>query len=226
MNRALRSAITFLIGSAFFVLLPIAGWGISDIPGLFHNSGRLAFFALVCLLNAFAAIRIPEIGKVRDEQRTMIKRQHLAVIFFQVLSITLVIVAPFCDRRNIATMDDGEGVRYLGLGLYTVGFLAMHFSEWYLGRHFSVEVAIQEEHTLVTDGPYRYLRHPRYSGMILFITGIALAFRSWIGLGLAAVTTVILFWRIHDEEALMQQEFGTRWEEYARTRRRLIPFVY
>lgn len=217
---------TFLLGCFFFVALPILGWGLMGARSFFENNVRTMFLGLVCILNAIAAIRIPEVGKKRAEQKTTVKRQHLAVILFQVLSISLVLVGPFCDHRSIATIGEGDVGRYVGLFFYVVGFLTMHYSEWYLGKHFSVEVGIQEEHKLVAVGPYRYLLHPRYAGIILFSFGIALVFRSWIGLALAAVTVAVVFWRIHDEEKLMRQEFGTEWEEFAAKRWRLIPFVF
>ena len=209
-----------------FVGLPIIGWGIMDFGGFFESSARVTFLVLVCILNAFAAIRIPEIGKKRAEQKTTVKRQHLAVMLFQLLSISLVLVSPFCDRRSIATTCEGEVGRYFGLLFYLAGFLTMHFSEWYLGKQFSVDVGVQEEHKLVSNGTYTYLLHPRYLGIILFTIGIALVFRSWIGLALAAATIGVVFWRIHDEEELMREEFGSEWEEFARERWRLIPFVY
>ncbi|MCL4876976.1 MAG: hypothetical protein KJ064_09970 [Anaerolineae bacterium] len=79
---------------------------------------------------------------------------------------------------------------------------------------------------LVTDGPYRFLRHPRYLGIIMFNLGIALVYRSWMAMILVAALTLVLLWRIHDEESLMHQEFGADWDVYARKSWHLIPFVY
>ncbi len=226
MSKPLRILVTFLLGSLFFVALPFFGWGISNVAGFFTSGARTMFIVLVCVLNAFAAIRIPEVGKKHAEAKKKVGRQHVAVFFFKVLSLSLVLVGPFCDRRNIAALPDAENLRYIGLVLYVTGFLFMHFAEWYLGKHFTMEVAIQENQTLVTDGPYHYLMHPRYLGIALLSIGIALIFRSWIGIVLAAVTLGVILWRICDEEALMQQEFGAEWEEYTKRRWRLVPFVY
>jgi len=63
-------------------------------------------------------------------------------------------------------------------------------------------------------------------GIILFNVGIALIFHSWLALLLVAALTLVLLWRIHAEEAFMQQAFGTEWESYAHTSWRLVPFVY
>jgi protein-S-isoprenylcysteine O-methyltransferase Ste14 len=95
-----------------------------------------------------------------------------------------------------------------------------------LGRQFSVQVTLQKDHRLVTGGPYQVLRHPRYLGIILFNVGIALIFHSWLALLLVAALALVLLWRIHDEEAFMQQAFGTQWEAYARQSWRLVPFIY
>jgi protein-S-isoprenylcysteine O-methyltransferase Ste14 len=78
----------------------------------------------------------------------------------------------------------------------------------------------------VTDGPYRYLRHPRYFGIIVFAKGIALVFRSEVGLILVVALFLVLLWRIRDEETLMREEFGPEWEAYAQKSWGLIPFVY
>ncbi len=225
-SRALRSAITFLMGCAIFVGLPILGWGPMDIPGLLNHPARVAFLAIVLVLNAYAAIRIPEIGKQRGTDKETVRRQHAAVVLLQVFSIALVVAAPYSDHRHLAVMGDRDVLRYAGLVLYAIGFLAMHFAEAHLGHEFSLEVRVKEGHRLVTDGPYRHLRHPRYAGMILFAAGIALVFVSWVGLVCAAAMTAVLFWRIRDEEELMHREFAADWERYAERTWRIVPFLY
>jgi protein-S-isoprenylcysteine O-methyltransferase Ste14 len=119
-----------------------------------------------------------------------------------------------------------EVVPYFGLAFFALGFLGMHWAEAVLDRQFSVYVTLQEDHRLVTGGPYRYLRHPRYLGIIVFPTGISLVFRSWLALILVGALTLALIWRIRDEEALMQRTFGGEWEAYARSSWRLNPLVY
>jgi protein-S-isoprenylcysteine O-methyltransferase Ste14 len=226
MSSALRSGITFVMGSAIFVGLPLLGWGVTDIPGFLGHPVRIAYVVLVLLLNGFAAIRIPEIGKGRGEQKVTVPRQHVAVVLLQVLSISVVLLAPFCDRREIVVVTSSDLFRYVGLLLYAVGFLIMHIAEASLGKQFSVEVAIQTGHSLVTDGLYRYLRHPRYLGIIVFMAGIALAFRSWLALALDGAIVLVLIWRIRDEEALMSREFGSVWEAYVERTWRLLPFLF
>jgi protein-S-isoprenylcysteine O-methyltransferase Ste14 len=225
-STTLRAATTLLIGIVIFVGLPLVGWGVKDAQGFIEHPARLGYTVLVVLLQVFVVLKIPGVGRNRGKGKKIAHRQRLALVLLQVIPLAIVIAAPYSDRRDIAVLGEMEIVRYIGLGLFSLGFIGMHWAEAFLDKQFSVEVMIQEGHRLVTDGPYRYLRHPRYLGIIIFTMGISLVYRSWLALILVAALTLVLIWRIHDEEALMNQEFGADWEAYSQRSWRLIPFVY
>ena len=108
-----------------------------------------------------------------------------------------------------------------------MGVMGITFREWAvitLGRYFSRIVEIEPDHRLVTKGPYRWIRHPAYTGMILFDIGVALALGSWIGSFLAAalIGTATLY-RISIEEWVLAESFGTEYEKYAHRTWRLFP---
>ena len=226
MPRPLRVALTFLVGAAIFVLLPLVTWGLGDAHGFLSNPVRLGYCVAVTVLGAVASVRIPEVGKPREPARRTVGRQRLAVLLLQLVPLAIVAVAPWGDRRGVGVVGDATGVRALGLALYACGFLLVHRAEAHLGRLFSVQVELREGHRLVTDGPFRLVRHPRYLGILLFLAGIALVFRSWLALALVAPVLAVLLWRIADEEALLRGEFGAEWEAYARRTRRLVPYVW
>ena len=208
MSKPLRSLITFLIGTATLVGLPLVGWGITDMEGFVRNPARLAYAVLVVLLNIYASVKIPEVGKERPKEKTVIGRQNLAVVLMQIISMLAVVVGPYCDRRQLGILGGGDALRYAGLVLYLCGFWVMHRTEAHLGKQFTVKVALQEGHRLITDGPYRHLRHPRYLGVILFLLGICLVFTSAWSLICVAAMVVVFAWRISDEEELLHREFG------------------
>jgi protein-S-isoprenylcysteine O-methyltransferase Ste14 len=224
--RLLRVGLTFLVGTAIFVLLPLVAWGVADVRGFLANPVRLAYCVAVTVLAAVASVRIPEVGKQRAIAQKTVGRQRLAVLLLQIVPLAMVAVAPWGDRRGVGVLDDVIGVRSAGLVLYACGFLLMHWAEAHLGRLFSVQVELQEGHRLVTDGPYRLVRHPRYVGVLLFLPGIALVFRSWLALALGAPVLLVLLWRIADEETLMREEFGVEWDTYARRTARLLPRIW
>lgn len=226
MTCVVRAVVSLLIGSLVFIGLPLAGWGLSDIGGFFDHPGRMAYAVLAVVSMAFAVAFVPDSGRGSGKGKKLVERQHGAVILLQVFSLAVVVVAPWCDHRGIAVLGGMDALRYWGLALYLLGYALMNWAVIALGRQFSLEVTIQEGHRLVTSGPYRYLRHPRYTGIILFFGGISLVFRSLIALGLSLAVILVLIWRIRDEEEMMRREFGEEWDGYSRKTRRLIPLIY
>ncbi len=96
-----------------------------------------------------------------------------------------------------------------------------------LGRLFTMNVAIREGHELIETGPYRWLRHPSYAGALLAFLGFAFGLGDALALAVLLVpTAVAMVYRIHVEERALRETFGARWNAYAATRPRLVPFVY
>lgn len=226
MPKSFRSVIALLLGVLIFVGLPLAGWGISDVQGFLNHPARLGYVMLVILLEIIVVIKFPNVGRNRGEAKKTVQRQRWTVLLMQIFSLAIVLFAPYSDHQSVLVLGNGELIRYFGLALFAIGFIAMNWAEASLGKQFSVQVALQENHQLVTAGLYQYLRHPRYLGIIIFNLGLALVFRSGLALLLVLALTLVLLWRIHDEEAFMHQEFGTDWETYSKRSWRLIPFVY
>ena len=96
-----------------------------------------------------------------------------------------------------------------------------------LGRYFSVDVAIQESHEIVRRGPYRYLRHPSYTGLMIGFLGFGIALGNWLSLFLAVFpTTAVILYRISVEEQALLAEFGEEYERYRAATKRLVPGIY
>jgi protein-S-isoprenylcysteine O-methyltransferase Ste14 len=226
MSATVRTATTFLIGIVLFAGLPILSWGVTDLANFAASPTRLGYVVLVILLQAVVAIKFPHTGQNQGEGKKTVERQRIAVLLLQLFSLVIIIVAPYTDRRSIATLSELEFLRYPGLVLFALGFIAVNWAEATLGKQFSIQVTIQEDHQLVTQGLYRFVRHPRYLGIISFNLGIALIYRSWLALIFVVALALVLLWRIQDEETLMQQEFGADWEAYSKKSWRLIPYIY
>lgn len=215
-----------LIGFILYVLLPLLGWGILDLAGFLSHPARLAYVLLIMVLQTLLMIRFPAMGREAGEGKKVVARQRVTIILLQLLSLAVVFFAPFDDRRALLVLSISDLWRLPGLVLIAFGFTLMAWAEEVLGRLFSTQVTIQEGHQLVTSGPYRHLRHPRYLGILLFNFGMALVFRSGLTLILALALLIVLLWRIHDEEKLLREEFATAWEAYAQRSWRLVPLVY
>jgi protein-S-isoprenylcysteine O-methyltransferase Ste14 len=143
---------------------------------------------------------------------------------FGIIGILSGFLPAYTDRVDFWTFG-GEGVRWLGAVLYILGGALRIWPVFVLGKRFSGLVAIQPGAQPVTDGIYR-LRNPSYLGMLIIAVGWALAFRSAVGLLLAALTVIPLIARIHSEEALLRAQFGADYEAYCTRSWRLIPKIY
>jgi protein-S-isoprenylcysteine O-methyltransferase Ste14 len=131
----------------------------------------------------------------------------------------------YTDRKEFWTLD-GDAIRWLGVALFAAGGALRIWPVFVLGRRFSGLVAIQPGHTLVTSGVYGVIRHPSYLGLFVNSLGWGLAFRSGVGLLLAALTIPPLLARIRAEETLLRAQFGAEYDAYRARTSRLIPGLY
>jgi protein-S-isoprenylcysteine O-methyltransferase Ste14 len=113
-------------------------------------------------------------------------------------------------------------------GLLVLSGMALRWTSiFYLGREFTVQVAIIEGHRLTTSGPYRLIRHPSYAGLLLMFLGLAIHSNHPVGI---IALTLPVFWaisiRIRIEERAMESYFGVEYAEYRKRTKKLIPHVY
>jgi protein-S-isoprenylcysteine O-methyltransferase Ste14 len=164
--------------------------------------------------------------KAQGQASKRVARQSLVPIASRLIWLAALFLSCYSDRRSWLTIPDATWARFLGVSLYALALAWIYWSFLTLGKQHSAEVTIQEGHQFITRGPYRWVRHPMYLGLILFPAGAGLAFGSWLGMALPLLTTFLFVWRIGDEEKRLHQEFGESWEAYARRTMRLVPFVY
>jgi protein-S-isoprenylcysteine O-methyltransferase len=128
-----------------------------------------------------------------------------------------------------ATQIPGSGWSVLlgGLACMWCGMVVRLWAVRTLGRLFRTVVLIQDHHPLITDGPYRLVRHPSYAGSLLTLAGLGLALGNWLSLLGAVLCALIGFTRrMRIEEATMQARFGDAYTAYARRTWRLVPFMW
>jgi protein-S-isoprenylcysteine O-methyltransferase Ste14 len=115
---------------------------------------------------------------------------------------------------------------YLGIIIMVLGIVIRQWAIAVLGRFFSRTLRVQQGQTVVETGPYRYVRHPSYTGTLIFFVGFGLALQSWGAvLALVPIFAVAYGYRIHVEEKLLIAELGEAYVSYARRTKRLIPYV-
>lgn len=217
---------SFIMGIIIFSGMPIVGWGIKDITGFVQNPARLIYVIMMAVLTLLVVLIVPEEGRSHGEGRKLVKKHKLSLLYLQVIPLFIVIASPYFDRHELVVFPDNITFRIIGLIVTLIGFFIMNWSVMILGKQFSTDITIQDDHQLITAGPYRFIRHPRYLGIILFLSGISLVFISGISLILVFMTSLILVWRVRDEEQLMHQEFKDKWEKYKAQTKAFIPFIF
>ena len=124
------------------------------------------------------------------------------------------------DRAGALVQWSGLGLMFVGI---TIRWTAMHA----LGVFFTGRVQIREGHTLIRTGLYSRLRHPAYTGSLLAYLGLGLAFSNWWTLACSLLPYLVAIgYRVHVEEAVLQETFGPEYAQYARTTKRIVPWVY
>ncbi len=117
-------------------------------------------------------------------------------------------------------------LHFVGLSLGVVGLLLLFWTHWTLGKHWTPALQLRAEHSLVTTGPYRWVRHPMYTSLIVFFAGVALL-SGHLLVQIPAVVFVLFFvTRIPSEELMLQHRFGDEYVTYAQRSSALVPFVW
>jgi protein-S-isoprenylcysteine O-methyltransferase Ste14 len=115
---------------------------------------------------------------------------------------------------------------WLGILLINAGVAFRLYAIHVLGAFFTTTVAVAPEQTVIETGPYRLIRHPSYSGLLIILLGLGLDYANWLSLLVMMGCMLIgLSYRIHVEEHVLKAHLGQPYQEYMQRTKRLIPFV-
>ncbi|HTT68600.1 MAG TPA: isoprenylcysteine carboxylmethyltransferase family protein [Gemmatimonadales bacterium] len=145
----------------------------------------------------------------------------------QVLLIALVLFGPRSPAAWPAWGPAGlrQVLRFAGAGLMVAGALLFGWGVWALGRAITPLPHPRAGAALVSSGPYAFVRHPIYGGLVLLALGFAAGIQDWLALGFAALLVVLLDVKSRREERWLEERHPT-YADYRRRVRKLIPFVY
>ena len=148
---------------------------------------------------------------------------------FSGLRIGLLVVAAFLVRLSLGrgghVVSAGPVLSGVGVALWAAGLGLAVWARLYIGRNWGMPMTRREDPDLVTAGPYRYIRHPIYSGIILGLLGTALA-TTLYGLIAVAVVTGFFVYSAVREETFLTGEFPGTYPAYQARTKRLVPFVF
>lgn len=163
----------------------------------------------------------------RSKQKSVKMKNDKGSLIILWILIILGIVAGF----NLADYRKWSSLNYViytvGILVYLFGLIIRWISIFQLKKAFTVDVAISHEQDLKTDGLYSIVRHPSYLGNILIVSGLAIGMNSLLSFLVVTLPVFLaISYRIYVEEAILIKEFGEKYEEYRKTTRKILPYIY
>jgi protein-S-isoprenylcysteine O-methyltransferase Ste14 len=116
-------------------------------------------------------------------------------------------------------------LRWVAVALTALGLAFSVSARRHLGGNWSGAVVLKKDHHLIRSGPYRIVRHPIYSGLLLALIGTAILVGEWRALIAIALAFAAFVARVRAEDALMEEVFGAEYRDYRRHTPALVPFV-
>ena len=182
--------------------------------------------ALQLTLAAWAVLELGLRVRERLQGRGSVARDRATRVLIAVTLGGAIVLAAVTASRSTAPRIAGP-YRAAGLIAMWLGLAIRVWAIAALGRAFRTTVEVDPEQAVVSTGPYRWVRHPSYSGLLLIVTGCGLAAGNWLALAICAVLPLpALLWRIHVEEAELTLVLGHRYRAYQAKTKRLIPGLW
>ena len=183
---------------------------------------RLTSYAWI-LLWVFWLIGASRAKRTVEKESLWIRLLHVLVCcigFFLLLSRNLHI-----GLLNDRFVPDERGIREVGVLITWIGVAFAIWARVHIGKNWSGLVTFKQDHQLICTGPYRWVRHPIYTGLLLAVLGTALVLGEWRGIAGFVLLVVAHILKAQREEALMSRHFGSVYEDYRRKTGFLVPGI-
>jgi protein-S-isoprenylcysteine O-methyltransferase Ste14 len=181
---------------------------------------HLASFAWLVFLAYWSVSAL----KLKSIKRREPRGERLIQLVFMVAAYFLM----FNDQFSLGWLTTrfvpaSPSIGKFGVTVAVVGIAFAIWARWHLGENWSATVTLKEDHELISSGPYRYIRHPIYSGMLLAFVGTALALGEYRALISVCIVVVAFYTKAKKEELFLTQEFGEKFREHSRRTGMFLP---
>ena len=182
----------------------------------------------ILAMRVYFSIRVHQSGGRIAPDREAVRREGLPMFLARVIAgfvlLAVLILYGFGSRwiRPLAVRIP-DGLRIAGFFLALASLIFEIWAQTVLGREWSPQLQLQSDHRLVTAGPYARMRHPIYTGLVVWAAGFALVTANWIFIAFAVLTPMVLFLRVPREEKMMLDQFGEEYRKYMERTGRFFP---
>lgn len=157
---------------------------------------------------------------IREEKST----SDVILLLFDAIGMLIPLVYVFSPWLDFANYSIPFWIGWTGTLLFVCAIYILYLSHADLGKNWSPVLGIKREHTLVTSGIYRYIRHPMYAAHLLWAIAQILILHNWIaGFSFIAVMIPHYLVRVGKEEQMMIDQFGDEYRSYQQNTGRIFP---
>ncbi|MFX0086949.1 MAG: methyltransferase family protein [Candidatus Hodarchaeota archaeon] len=223
MKQYIRKLIQFLMFYPVYYFIWFSIFG-KDLL----NSEYIGLIIIIYYGISFFDIILRPIGDPNE-----LKDKYTIIVMLFFFLGPLILILAFYENKFIISqylsLYDNELIGYFGILLMLIGGIILLTSRYQLNRYSYGGGSLSEEieQKLITDGMYKYIRHPIYAGGIVMTIGLELAFRSLIILSLHTILYFVIFKdRMNREEEVLLSKFGEHYRKYMNETKRMIPYFY
>lgn len=212
----LQKTIKAIIAPCILVLIPICG----NVQMYYSLQIWILF-----VIGIVAAIMQPNYRLITNKDNRLDNGTESQIIWsVYITQLCAILEAAYLRFPGSVMWDPIASLAFIAM---IAGLALRTWSIKTLGKYFTMHLAIQQEHKIIRQGPYRYLRHPSYAGAFLTYIGTIVFFHSWYSLLLALVVLPVAWIRrIYYEEKMLTAEFGEEYILYCQSVKRIIPGVW
>jgi protein-S-isoprenylcysteine O-methyltransferase Ste14 len=193
-------------------------WHHSSVPSEFFFPIASDFWMLLCLYWFISALRMKAVKS----------RESLGKRLTYVIPLAMGLTLLFNIRAHYGWLGarfapDTTALAVIGLTLTAAGVVLAMWARYTLGENWSAAVSIRQDHELIRKGPYRTMRHPIYTGILLGLLGTVLVVGEVRGLLAFAIIGISFYTKARKEEAFLSREFGSNFEAHAKRTGMFLP---
>jgi protein-S-isoprenylcysteine O-methyltransferase Ste14 len=190
---------------------------------MFNNIFKIVYFIELILITT-----VRSVGTVKYRRETIkVDRSNVLDSFLLALNgvgMIIPIFYVFTARFDFADYSLPAWLSWVGVALFAGAAVLLWQTHQALGRSWTPTLGLREDHQLVTEGVFKYIRHPMYAAHLLWALATPLILTNWIAGYAMLIPQIVQFWlRIGVEERMMLERFGESYREYMTTTGRLLP---
>lgn len=190
---------------------------------MFNSIFKIIYFIL------FLAVTVMrKIFTAKHRRHSFVRQEKspgdIALLVFDAIGMIIPMVYALSSWMDFANYELPQWTAWIGTVLFVCAIYMLFLSHAYLGKNWSPVLGIKEEHTLVTSGIYRHIRHPMYAAHLLWAFAQILMLHNWIaGFSFFVVMVPHYLMRVDKEEKMMIDQFGDAYRKYQKSSGRIFP---